>query len=128
MTDHSALIERLEANEPLPICPYDRRSPEYWTTNDTDPCKFCGTKNEEGAPDLCRGADTRLFAEAAAALRDQQAVMQMAAERLSVHAQVRSKASGETYLRSSMAGIAGDLFAALRPLPSAPNQAKEAGE
>lgn len=64
-----ALVERLEKNEPLPICPYDSRSPEYWTTNDTDPCKFCGSKNEEGAPDLCRGADTRLFAEAATALR-----------------------------------------------------------
>ena len=91
MTDHSALIERLEER-----VAYDKR---HFTV---DP----------------------LHAEAAAALRDQRAVMQMAAERLSVHAQVRSKASGETYLRSSMAGIAGDLFAALRPLPSAPNQAK----
>lgn len=70
MTDPMELVGRLESNAPLPICPYDRRSPEYWTTNDTDPCRFCGTKNEEGAPDLCRGADTRLFTEAAACIRE----------------------------------------------------------
>ena len=70
MTDPMELVRRLESNAPLPICPYDRRSPEYWTTNDTDPCRFCGTKNEEGAPDLCRGADTRLFTEAAACIRE----------------------------------------------------------
>ena len=70
MTDPMELVRRLESNASLPICPYDRRSPDYWTTNDTDPCKFCGTKNEEGAPDLCRGADTRLFTEAAACIRE----------------------------------------------------------
>lgn len=136
MTDHSALIERLEANEPLPICPYDRRSPEYWTTNDTDPCKFCGTKNEEGAPDLCRGADTHLFAEAAAALRDQQSKMQMMQARLDrwepkpfcgpsfsssfLTGQAEQPSDASRIFRPS-AGSAG-------PLPSAPNQAKEAGE
>lgn len=70
MTDPMELVGRLESSAPLPICPYDRRSPDYWTTNDTDPCKFCGSKNEEGAPDLCRGADTRLFTEAAACIRE----------------------------------------------------------
>lgn len=76
--DPMELVGRLESNAPLPICPYDRRSPEYWTTNDTDPCRFCGTKNEEGAPDLCRGADTRLFTEAAACIREMVAALEIA--------------------------------------------------
>lgn len=63
------LIARLERNEPLPICPFDRRSPVYWTTPDDKPCPFCGQENTADGPDKCRGADTRLFGEAAAALR-----------------------------------------------------------
>jgi hypothetical protein len=63
-----ALIERLKSNARLPLCPYDRRSPDYWTIDDVSPCKVCGTRNEPGAPDLCRGADTGLFTEAADAL------------------------------------------------------------
>ena len=66
--DMRALVERLRASQPLPVCPYDRRSPDYWTTSDNDPCKFCGSINEVGAPDLCRGADTRVMGEAAEAL------------------------------------------------------------
>jgi len=59
------LIERLRSKMGMTICPYDQRSPDYYTTNDTDPCKFCGTKNEEGAPDLCKGVDMRVMDEAA---------------------------------------------------------------
>ncbi len=64
------LVGRLRSNEPLPLCPYDRRSPLYWTTPDDKPCPFCGTENKPDAPDLCRGADTRLFSEAASAIEE----------------------------------------------------------
>lgn len=64
----SDLIAKLRANEPLPICPYDRLSPKYWTAPNDKPCEFCGGLNEDGAPDKCKGADTSLFAEAADAL------------------------------------------------------------
>ena len=151
MTDHSALIERLEANDPLPICPYDRRSPEYWTTNDTDPCKFCGTKNEEGAPDLCRGADTRLFAEAAAALRDLTEWRDIATApkdgtdfigcngRLSFRTKMQKyykkwphEEGGPTFWEGWSAEDCSSHFpwkpTHWLPHPSAPNQAKEAGE
>ncbi|ASS55881.1 hypothetical protein [Rhizobium leguminosarum] len=57
------IVERLRSNEPLPICPYDRRSPEYWTTPDDEPCKFCGGLPD--GPDKCTGADTRIMSEAA---------------------------------------------------------------
>lgn len=63
-----ALVERLRSNEPLAICPYDRKSPEYWTTDDVTPCKFCGQLNDPAAPDKCRGADTRVMGEAASTL------------------------------------------------------------
>lgn len=59
----SDLVKRLRDNEPLVICPYDRKSPEYWTTPNDAPCKFCGGLPE--GPDKCTGADTRIFAEAA---------------------------------------------------------------
>jgi len=77
------LIERLRAKRGMAICPYDQRSPDYYTTNDTDPCKFCGTKNEEGAPDLCKGVDMRVMDEAASeveSLTAQVAVMGEALE------------------------------------------------
>lgn len=63
MTDD--LVKRLRDNTPLPVCPYDRRSPDYYTAPNDAPCVVCGSINEVGAPDLCTGADTRLFAEAA---------------------------------------------------------------
>ena len=63
MTD---LIERLRS--PLPVCPYDRRSPDYWTAPDDKPCVVCGGLNDTNAPNLCRGADTRVMDEAADAL------------------------------------------------------------
>lgn len=68
MTDDTKtedLVARLLAQTALPLCPYDRRSPDYWTTNDTDPCEVCGQLNDASAPVLCRGADTSLFREAA---------------------------------------------------------------
>jgi len=57
------LIERLRSNGALPICPFDKRSPEYWTTPNDKPCKFCGGEPE--GPDKCTGADTRVMAQAA---------------------------------------------------------------
>ena len=65
---HAELIEALRSSATLPFCPYDRRSPEYWTAPDDKPCPVCGGLNEDGAPDLCRGADSRLFTRAAEAL------------------------------------------------------------
>ena len=59
------LVTRLRSNSALPICPYDRKSPEYWTMPDDKPCPFCGQENTLEGPDKCTGADTRLFAQAA---------------------------------------------------------------
>lgn len=73
------LVERLRSNEALPLCPYDRRSPDYWTTDDDAPCVVCGTLNEPDAPNLCRGADTRIMAEAADRIQTLEAAL--AAER-----------------------------------------------
>ncbi len=60
MTD---IVERLRSNQPLPICPFDRKSPDYYTTPNDKPCKFCGGEPE--GPDRCTGADTRIMGEAA---------------------------------------------------------------
>jgi hypothetical protein len=57
------IVERLRTNQPLPICPFDQKSPEYWTTPDNEPCKFCGGLPD--GPDKCTGADTRILGEAA---------------------------------------------------------------
>ncbi|WP_320203740.1 hypothetical protein [Agrobacterium rosae] len=59
----SDIVERLRSNKPLPICPFDRMSPEYYTTPNDKPCKFCGGEPE--GPDKCTGADTRIMGEAA---------------------------------------------------------------
>jgi hypothetical protein len=59
----SDIVERLRSSQPLPICPYDLKSPEYWTTPDDTPCKFCGGLPD--GPDKCTGADTRIMGEAA---------------------------------------------------------------
>lgn len=61
----SDIIARLRSSEPLPACPYDKLSPHYLTAPDDKPCAVCGGLNEPGAPDLCRGADTRVMSEAA---------------------------------------------------------------
>lgn len=69
--DMSDLIERLRSNAQLPICPFDKRSPEYWTTPNDKPCKFCGGELE--GPDKCTGADMRIMSEAADALATKEA-------------------------------------------------------
>jgi hypothetical protein len=61
----AAMVERLRSNEPLPVCPYDPKSPDYFSTDDDAPCVICGTENDPNAPNKCRGADTRVMAEAA---------------------------------------------------------------
>ena len=63
------ICERLRANEPLPICPFDKRSPDYLTVANDKPCPFCGTT--EDGPDKCRGADTHLFPQAADLIQQQ---------------------------------------------------------
>lgn len=62
----SDLIERLRSNQTLPLCPFERKSPEYFTTPNDQPCKFCGGLPE--GPDKCTGADMRIMGEAADAL------------------------------------------------------------
>lgn len=57
----SDLMKRLRST--LPVCPYDQRSPDYYTTPNDKPCVVCG--GEPDGPDKCRGADTRCMAEAA---------------------------------------------------------------
>lgn len=59
-----ALCERLRAQQAFPVCPYDRRSPDYWTAPNDKPCVVCGGEPE--GPDKCTGADTRIMLEAAA--------------------------------------------------------------
>ena len=59
------IVARLRASEPLPACPYDKLSPHYWTAPNDKPCAVCGGVNDINAPDLCRGADTRIMGEAA---------------------------------------------------------------
>lgn len=59
----SNIVERLRSSQPLVICPYDSKSPEYWTTPNDTPCKFCGGLPD--GPDKCTGADTRIMGEAA---------------------------------------------------------------
>lgn len=59
------IVERLRSSEPLPACPYDKLSPHYRTAPDDKPCAVCGGLNDPDAPDLCRGADTRVMGEAA---------------------------------------------------------------
>lgn len=57
------LVSRLK--EPLPVCPFDRRSPHYFTKHQNgEPCFVCGTT--ETGLDMCRMADTSIMDEAAA--------------------------------------------------------------
>lgn len=60
MTD---IVDRLRSNATLVVCPFDKRSPDYWTTPNDKPCKFCGSEPE--GPDKCTGADLRVMKEAA---------------------------------------------------------------
>lgn len=59
------IVERLRSSEALPACPYDKLSPHYLTAPNDKPCAVCGGLNDPDAPDLCRGADTRIMGEAA---------------------------------------------------------------
>lgn len=52
----------------LPVCPYDPKSPDYYTAPDDKPCYVCGQENDDKAPIVCRGCDTRCMAEAATEL------------------------------------------------------------
>ncbi|WGM47704.1 hypothetical protein KOAAANKH_02586 [Brevundimonas sp. NIBR10] len=63
--DREELIACLRSKKGMTVCPYDPRSPDYWTTNDTDPCKFCGQLNDDAAPDVCKGVDLRVMDQAA---------------------------------------------------------------
>jgi len=45
------------------VCPFDKRSPDYYSTPNDKPCKFCGSEPE--GPDKCTGADLRVMKEAA---------------------------------------------------------------
>lgn len=59
----SDLIARLK--KPLPVCPFDRRSPHYFTEHQNgEPCFVCGTT--QTSVDMCRMADTSIMDEAAA--------------------------------------------------------------
>jgi hypothetical protein len=73
MTD---IVERLRSSEPLPACPYDKLSPHYLTAPADKPCAVCGGLNEPDAPDLCRGADTRIMGEAADTIDRLRAVLE----------------------------------------------------
>lgn len=71
----SDIVERLRSSEPLPACPYDKLSPHYRTAPNDKPCVVCGGLNEPDAPDLCRGADTRIMGEAADAIEHLRSVL-----------------------------------------------------
>lgn len=78
------LAERVEAGlraSTLPVCPYDRRSPDYWTTPDDKPCVVCGTLNDPDAPNLCRGADLRIMDEAADLISSMSALLRSLASK-----------------------------------------------
>jgi len=60
----SELVERLRSQATLPVYPFDRRSPDYWTSGENGaPCTVCG--GTEDGPDKCTGADLRVMHEAA---------------------------------------------------------------
>lgn len=73
------LRERLLGEVGKPICPYDRRHPDYWTTPDDAACKVCGQLPD--GPDICKGADTNLFRQAAEALAAQDVRIQWLEEK-----------------------------------------------
>ena len=64
--ENAGLIKRLREQGTLAVCPYDRRSPDYWTAPNDKPCPMCGGEPE--GPDKCTGADLRIMEEAADAL------------------------------------------------------------
>lgn len=70
----ASLIERLRSTAQLPVCPFDRRSPDYYTAGENNaPCTVCGGTEEV---DKCRGADTRIMEEAAARIETLEAAIE----------------------------------------------------
>lgn len=65
--DYEGLCEKLEAKKGMTVCPFDPRSPDYLTTPNDEPCKFCGGVDD--GPDLCKGVDLRVMDQAAQAIR-----------------------------------------------------------
>jgi len=65
------MVEELRSNADLVVCPYDRRSPDYWTAPHDAPCRFCGGLPD--GPDKCTGADLRIMPRAAALIEAQAA-------------------------------------------------------
>jgi hypothetical protein len=103
LSDVEALIARLKSNAPLPVCPFDRRSPDYYTAGENGAaCTVCGGTEEV---DRCRGADTRIMEEAAAALQASEAA--------------RLKAEGERDAKARFADGWREKFHAVRKLNEA---------
>lgn len=101
MTD---IVERLRSSELLPACPYDQLSPHYRTAPDDKPCYVCGGLNDPDAPDLCRGADTRIMGEAAAEierLREALAPFAAFAEKAEAFVIARAKDGGSPIMPST---------------------------
>ncbi len=63
-TTARALIAKLRL--PLPVCPFDERSPDYWKEiKPEQPCPVCGGLGTTDSENKCRGADTTCMSEAA---------------------------------------------------------------
>lgn len=62
--DDAKLVERLRVNATFPVCPFDRRSPDYGKDFTGKPCPVCGETEEPGS-NKCTGADTRIMIHAA---------------------------------------------------------------
>lgn len=138
----SDIVERLKDNSTLVICPFDRKSPEYWSTPNDQPCKFCG--GEPDGPDKCTGADTRIMGEAAneiTALRSELASLKAMCDEMAKALEPFSEMAGEMFARNWNAGeaaialdnpdgshrvTAGDFFAVRRTV-SAYRKEKEVG-
>ena len=60
---NETISDRLRSNSTLTVCPFDKRSPDYYTTPNDKPCSMCGGEPE--GPDKCTGADLRVMHEAA---------------------------------------------------------------
>lgn len=69
MTEVEKMIAELRSNSTLAVCPFDKRSPDYWTAGeDGKPCTMCGAAEAIEDCNKCTGADLRLMVRAADAL------------------------------------------------------------
>lgn len=69
MTEVEKLVAELRSNSTLAVCPFDRRSPDYWTAGDDGkPCTMCGATEAIEDCNKCTGADLRIMVRAADAL------------------------------------------------------------